>query len=299
MGGNNVWFETIIINRGDSMKKVVTLIVCVFSVLFCACDNKDSLISLNRLHNSLVSEFEELNEEYKSLKDKTGNLSSEEMISLINKINLDVIKSNVMITSESRGTFTGTSISSGSGTIIKEDAGRYYVLTNNHVIYTLNPSRTNYYIYDYLNNEYVARVEFYDPEYDMALLSFNKAYETLRVAEFASEDPKVRENIIAIGQPLGKRNVITFGEVLRYDFVECEDCADKESNIEYECIYYDAPTNNGNSGGMLINYDYKIVGIVTYGFTIGGEFAYGAGSSVSKIIEFLTLNDFEVGDLYE
>ena len=50
---------------------------------------------------------------------------------------------------------------------------------------------------------------------------------------------------------------------------------------------------------IKMSYDYKIVGIVTYGFTIGGEFAYGAGSSVSKIIEFLTLNDFEVGDLYE
>ena len=113
----------------------------------------------------------------------------------------------------------------------------------------------------------------------------------------AFEDIKVNESIIAIGQPLGQRNAITFGKVLEYDTVVCESCKPNESNVNYDCVYYDAPTNNGNSGGMLINYDFELVGIVTYGLTSSGDtYITGAGSPSSKIKEFLNNNDFEVGD---
>ena len=118
------------------------------------------------------------------------------------------------------------------------------------------------------------------------------------MAKLASEDLSVKDNLIAIGQPLGQRNIITFGEVLKYDFVSCDNCNPSQSNISYECMYYSALTSNGNSGGMLINYNFELVGVVTYGLSIDGVYNSGAGSSVSKVREFLTNNHFEVGDLY-
>lgn len=286
------------------MKKVVLTIVCAFSLLFCACNDSEndlysmSLVELNAKYNELSDEYDELKSKYDVYHEFVEGKSKEEVIALINELNNEVIKSNVMITNESKGYFSGTSVSSGSGTIIKEDSNKYYVLTNNHVIYTLNSNRTSYYVYDYMNNEYVANVEFYDPNYDMALLSFDKRASNLRVARLASEDLKVNDNLIAIGQPLGQRNIITLGQVIKYDYVNCENCGVNESNISYPCMYYDAITTNGNSGGMLINYNYEVVGVVTFGFTSNGVYAYGAGSSVSRVREFFSNNSFEVGDLY-
>lgn len=285
------------------MKKKLIATVCTFSFLFGACANEKpiedmNLIELKYNYNELEEQYNALKSQYDNLYDYVGGKTDTEILSLINELNNEVIKSNVMITNESKSYFVGTSISSGSGTIIKEDENKYYVLTNNHVIYALNSNRTSYYVYDYLNNEYRANVEFYDPNYDMALLSFNKkSGSSLRVAALANSDLEVKGNLIAIGQPLGQRNIISFGEVIKYDYVTCTDCNKSESNISYECVYYDAITTNGNSGGMLINYNYELVGVVTYGFHTNGVYTYGAGSSVSKVREFLANNDFEVGDL--
>lgn len=286
------------------MKKIVSTLVCLFSVFFTGCNvdksiENMSLVELNINYSEMLEEYDRYQQEYEKLFDIVGEKSDEEIIEIINYLNNEVIKSNVMITNESRSYFTGTSISSGSGTIIKEDSEKYYVLTNNHVIYTLDSRRTSYYVYDYLNNEYQATVEFYDPTYDLALLSFNKSSSNLRVAKLALTDPVLKENVITIGQPLGKRNIITFGEVIKYDYVVCDDCEEDESNIDYKCMFYDAITSNGNSGGMIINFKYELVGVVTYGFTTNGEYTHGAGSSVYKVKEFLTDNGFEVGDYNE
>ena len=57
-----------------------------------------------------------------------------------------------------------------------------------------------------------------------------------------------------------------------------------------------AITTNGNSGGMIIDYNYNLVGVVTYGMTSSdGKYMYGAGSPISKVKEFLT----RVGDYYD
>ncbi len=285
------------------MKNKIFKILCLTCVfVFCGCNNhseskdieKMSIIELNNYYKEINREYENINKKYESLLDVSGLKSKEEIIQLINYVNNEVVKSNVMITNESKSFFHTTSVSSGSGTIIKEDEEYYYVLTNNHVIYTLG-SRTSYYIYDYLNNEYSATLLFNDPNYDMALLRFRKSYD-LRVTKLAKEDVKEKENIITIGQPRGQRNAITFGEVLYYKQVICDDCKPNESNVKYECVYYNAKTTNGNSGGMLINYNYELVGVVTFGMSDNfGEYIYGAGSPTSKVREFLSNNNFEVG----
>ena len=283
--------------------KISVIVFCMF--ILCSCFSFQnvavedmSLIGLNKYRDYLYEENNYLSIENESLSGVSDGKTYEEIIEIINQVNEDVIKSNVMITSQSKSFFTGSSISSGSGTIIKEDELYYYVLTNNHVIYSLG-NRVSYYVYDYLNNEYSnARVLFSDPNYDMALLRFNKGISNLRVATLAKEDIEVKDNVIVIGQPQGQRNTVTFGEVISYGKVNCSDCNEDESNVKYDCIFYNARTTNGNSGGMILDYEYNLVGVVTFGMTDSkGEYLYGAGSPISKVLEFLSMNEFEVGDI--
>lgn len=286
--------------------KSLFCVLSIFALTSCACndyENKDlsnmNIIELNEYNEYLKEENKDLKKDYEDLLDESEAKTKSEIIELINYVNNEVIKSNVMITNEAKSFFHTTSISSGSGSIIKEDSSYYYVLTNNHVIYSLG-NRSSYYIYDYLNNEYKGNVLFNDANYDMALLRFNKGNVKLRVTPIVKEDINVKDNVVAIGQPLGQRNAITFGEVLRYDRVNCTNCALDESNINYDCVFYDAITTNGNSGGMVINYNYELVAVVTYGMNnSNGEYVYGAGSPASKVKEFFSNNNFEVGDSYE
>jgi len=288
------------------MKKVFKVFLCLLSIVsLSSCTISDykekeiidmNIIELNQYNEYLKQENQKLKEEKENIINNVDDRIRQDVIDVINYVNTEVIKSNVMITNESKSFFHSTSVSSGSGTIIKEDNNYYYVLTNNHVIYSLG-NRSSYYVYDYLNNEYSATIMFKDPNYDMALLRFNKGNKELRVSEVSSSDILVDEDVIVIGQPLGQRNAISFGKVLRYGLVNCNDCNPLESNIQYECVFYDAMTTNGNSGGMIINSDYKLVGVVTYGLNgANGDYMYGAGSPISKVREFLSNNNFEVGD---
>ena len=282
--------------------KLMCLIGCI--LMLTSCFNykteevtKMNLIELYQYNQYLINENKNLTDNIDSLIEQSDGKTYNELVEMINYLNTEIIKSNVMITSESKSFFNSTSVSSGSGTIIKEDNNYYYVLTNNHVIYSLG-NRVSYYVYDYLNHEYTgAKVIFADANYDMALLRFNKGQNKLLVTPFALQDSAIKENIIVIGQPLGQRNAITFGEVLSYGKVDCQSCGVDESNINYDCVFYDAITSNGNSGGMILNYNYELVGVVTFGMNgANGEYLHGAGSPISKVKEFLSLNQFEVGD---
>lgn len=285
--------------------KLSSMIAMAF--VLCSCynfQNKDinemNLIELNHYREYLNNQNTYLKEQNNILSEKSDGKTYQEIIDMMNYVNDEIVKANVMITNESRSFFQASTTSSGSGTIIREDNRYYYALTNNHVIYSLG-NRVSYYVYDYLNNEYTnAQVMFSDPNYDMAIVRFAKGKTTLKVINLASEDVEMKENIIVVGQPQGQRNTITFGEVLSYGVVNCSDCDKNISNIKYECVYYDAITNNGNSGGMILNYNYELVGVVTFGMNASnGEYLYGAGSPVSKVKEFFSVNDFEVGDSHE
>lgn len=282
--------------------KCIIYLLFVFIISGCSCTftiNKDinrmSLIELNIYNKKLRKENDILNDTYKNYLSKSENIDVNKVIEIINHVSTEVVKSNVMITSEAKSFFHSTSVSSGSGTIIKDDGGYYYILTNNHVIYALG-NKTSYYVYDYLNNEYNATLLFHDSNYDLALLRIKKRVD-LRVTSLAINDIEIDKQIIVIGQPQGQRNAITFGKSIKYERVSCSDCNPYQSNINYDCLFYDARTTNGNSGGMILNDEFELVGVVTYGLTDeGGRYLYGAGSPINKVREFLVNNNFEVGD---
>lgn len=94
------------------------------------------------------------------------------------------------------------------------------------------------------------------------------------------------DTVIAIGQPNGQVNSVTIGVLNKYILI---------SNVDYKVIYHSAWTDHGNSGGMLLNTDLKVIGINTWG---GLDNSYenhlSYASPVLKIKEFLEIYSFSL-----
>ena len=153
----------------------------------------------------------------------------------------------------------------GSGVIISEDG---YILTNNHVVGGANKISVQ------LNNgrEFSGKIIGADALSDIAVIKIEG--EDFPHLPFGnSDDIRIGETVIAIGNPFGLSNTVTMGIV----------SAKGRSNIglvDYEnFIQTDAAINPGNSGGPLINLEGGIVGINTAIFSQSGGYQ-GIGFSV-------------------
>ena len=138
----------------------------------------------------------------------------------------------------------------GSGVII--DAVNGYVLTNHHVI----EKAEEVYVTLHDGRELPAELLGADPETDVALLQI--AAEDLRDVPLSDSDQlRVGDFVVAIGNPFGLRQTVTSGIVSAL--------GRSGLGIEgYESfIQTDASINPGNSGGPLVNLRGELVGINT------------------------------------
>ncbi|MFW6279901.1 MAG: S1C family serine protease, partial [Planctomycetota bacterium] len=138
----------------------------------------------------------------------------------------------------------------GSGFIISEEG---HILTNNHVVAEADKLRVK------LANgeEFAAEVAGADPSTELAVIQMEGDFGDLEVAELGdSDDIRVGEWVIAIGNPMGLERTVSSGIV-----------SAKGRNIglaRYEnLIQTDAAINPGNSGGPLINLQGEVIGINT------------------------------------
>lgn len=168
-------------------------------------------------------------------------------------------------------------VGTGSGVIISEDG---YVVTNNHVIQgaseidiTLNDKRT-----------FKAELVGTDEKMDIALLKIDSK-EKFPYAVFAdSDDIKVGEWVLAVGNPYNLTSTVTAG------IVSAKARNLSRSGIQ-SFIQTDAAVNPGNSGGALVNTDGELIGINTMissntGSYVGYSFAVPSNIT-RKIIEDL------------
>lgn len=142
------------------------------------------------------------------------------------------------------------SVSFGSGVIISEDG---YIVTNNHVVddsdeikVVLNDKRT-----------YTAKLVGTDPSTDLALLKVEgKKLPFINMGN--SDDLKVGEWVLAVGNPFNLTSTVTAGIVSAKarDINILRDQTAIESFIQT-----DAAVNQGNSGGALVNMFGELVGI--------------------------------------
>lgn len=146
----------------------------------------------------------------------------------------------------------------GSGVII--DAEKGYVLTNNHVINQADTIKVR------LNDgrEFDAKTVGSDKQSDIALLQLQDAKNLTAIKIADSDNLRVGDFTIAVGNPFGLGQTATSGIV----------SALGRSGLNMEglenFIQTDAAINQGNSGGALLNLDGELIGINTAILAPGG-----------------------------
>lgn len=175
----------------------------------------------------------------------------------------------------------------GSGVIYSEKDNIYYALTNNHVIVNNEYDNTEYMVYDCYGNEYKASLYAASPDYDLAILCFEKSKE-LEVIKMAENDPLANEKVITTGQPNDNANTISCGKVLEYSNVDLTEKNEDSSNVKFQVIAHNAFIDSGSSGGPLFNYDLELIGInYASGKTDDDEFVAGYAILIEKVKEFV------------
>ncbi|MFK7048662.1 S1C family serine protease [Flavobacterium columnare] len=142
-----------------------------------------------------------------------------------------------------------TQVGTGSGVIISKDG---YIITNNHVIQNATELEVT------LNNNktYKAKLVGTDSKMDIALLKI-EAESDLPAATFGnSEQIKVGEWVLAVGNPYNLTSTVTAGIV-------SAKARDLSNQGIQSFIQTDAAVNPGNSGGALVNTRGELVGINT------------------------------------
>ena len=167
---------------------------------------------------------------------------------------------------------------SGSGVIISADG---YIVTNNHVVegadeltVTLND-----------NKEYSARIIGTDKTTDLALIKIDgNNLPAIVIAN--SDDIKVGEWVLAVGNPFNLTNTVTAGIVS----AKGRSLYASKNGIE-SFIQTDAAINRGNSGGALVNTRGELIGINAMLYSETGSYSgYGFAiptSIMNKVVDDL------------
>ncbi|MGL4370665.1 MAG: trypsin-like peptidase domain-containing protein, partial [Spirochaetota bacterium] len=161
----------------------------------------------------------------------------------------------------------------GSGFILSEDG---FICTNFHVV------GPNGRIVDKItviidNDSYKAEVRGYDPKVDIALLKIEPKKKLLPVFLGDSDEVKVGDWAIAIGNPFGLSKSFTVGVVSATGRKEVSN--DRESYIQT-----DAAINPGNSGGPIINIKGEVIGINRMIYSqSGGYMGIGFAIPISRV----------------
>ena len=154
-----------------------------------------------------------------------------------------------------------------------------YIVTNNHVVadadeltVTLND-----------NKEYSARIIGTDKTTDLALIKIDaKNLPAITIAN--SENIKVGEWVLAVGNPFNLTNTVTAG------IVSAKGRSLYQNGVE-SFIQTDAAINPGNSGGALVNTRGELIGINAMLYSQTGSFSgYGFAiptSIMNKVVDDL------------
>ncbi|WP_026351324.1 Do family serine endopeptidase [Hymenobacter aerophilus] len=181
-----------------------------------------------------------------------------------------------------RGRQQGPQQGSGSGVII---AANGYIVTNNHVID--KASKIEVVMDD--KRKFEAELVGKDPNTDLALLKV-KADNLPFIRYGNSDDVKVGEWVLAVGNPFNLNSTVTAGIISakgrNINILRREDGMGIESFLQT-----DAVVNPGNSGGALVNLNGDLIGINSAiasqtGSFVGYSFAVPS-SIVSKVIDDL------------
>ncbi len=174
---------------------------------------------------------------------------------------------------------------SASGVIVSADG---YILTNQHVIE--HAEEIMVVIPDV--GQYEAELIGDDPLTDLALLKIEET--GLTHVPFAdSDEARVGETVLAIGNPLGLQQTVTAGIISAVG----RQVMIPGTEYAHTFVQTDAVVNPGNSGGPLVNLEGEIVGINTAKVALPG--VEGIGLSIpSNTVERVTGDLLEYGRVH-
>jgi serine protease Do len=169
-------------------------------------------------------------------------------------------------------------LSQGSGFFISEDG---YLVTNAHVV----EDGTEYQVLMDDGRELDAKVIGVDKRTDLALLKVEG--DDFKYVTFATDEPKVGQWVVAVGNPFGLGGTVTAGII-------SAEGRDIGSGPYDNFLQIDAPVNRGNSGGPAFNTRGEVIGVNTAIFSpsggnVGIAFAIPA-ATVSEIVSDLKEN---------
>ena len=164
----------------------------------------------------------------------------------------------------------------GSGFIVSADG---YIVTNNHVVADADVIRVTLDQSNGKSEPVTAKLVGADEETDLALLKI-ETKKTLPFLSFGnSDDLKVGEWLLAIGNPFGLDHTVTAGIL-----------SAKNRNIHAgpfdNFLQTDASINPGNSGGPLLNMAGQVIGINTAILASGQGLGFAIPSNMAaKIVD--------------
>jgi len=186
----------------------------------------------------------------------------------------------------SRGTNATPQIASGSGVIISPDG---YIVTNNHVIANADKLQIT------LNNNktYDAELIGADKNTDIALLKIEAKEELSSLVFGDSDNTKIGEWVLAVGNPFDLTSTVTAGIV---------SAKARSLGAGQSFIQTDAAVNPGNSGGALVNTNGELIGINTAitsqtGTYVGYSFAVPSNIAKKVINDILEFGNVQKGIL--
>ena len=249
-------------NKNGMGKKVAKLVAsaAVFGLVAGACFVGVS-VAKDKLYPSTADRIETTSGTTSAKSDTTssGSSSSQNVATVVNEVMPSVVSITSTIQSSNYYGFgSQESEGAGSGFIIAKTKDNLMIATNNHVVSDAT-SLTVGFVDDTTAKATVVGT---DSSADLAVISVklsdikDSTASKIKVATLgSSDDLKVGEEVVAIGNALGYGQSVTTGVVSAKN--REVSLTDGTMNL----LQTDAAINPGNSGGVLINMDGQVIGI--------------------------------------
>ena len=229
-----------------------------------------------RLQNELRSIKSNFSQHAQTVVLPQRNLTAPEIVYEKVKDSVVLIKATILVE-----TFLGKAYASSQGSgFVYDSLG--YIVTNFHVIENaisvevFFPDRTSF----------KASIVGFDPYSDLAVLKIDPGNKTLHPLILGnSSNLRVGQPVLAIGNPYGFAASLTSGVISQLNRYLYSPGGRLIPNV----IQFDAAVNPGSSGGPLLDYSGRVIGVTTAIYSETGQFA-GIGfaipsNTVARVVE--------------